>query len=102
MSEDRNKPGVAFWATVVVVVVPILYVVSFGPACWLGDRKVIPESIPRFVYRPLARFLVRYCPDQAGTAMAAYGRWGSGHPDPSGSWLAQEIIKHEYWRMIGY
>jgi hypothetical protein len=31
--KDRKKPGVAFWATVVVVVV-LAYVASFGPANW--------------------------------------------------------------------
>jgi len=29
----RKKPGVAFWATVVMVVVLVLYPLSFGPAC---------------------------------------------------------------------
>jgi len=33
---SRKKPGVAFWATVVVVVA-LLYPISFGPACWLAD-----------------------------------------------------------------
>src|SRR5262249_20222835 len=32
---DRKKPGVAFWATVVVVVALLGYPLSFGPACWL-------------------------------------------------------------------
>jgi hypothetical protein len=31
---SRKKPGVAFWATVVVTVALILYPLSFGPACW--------------------------------------------------------------------
>jgi hypothetical protein len=31
---DRKKPGVAFWSTVVVVVVLVAYPLSFGPACW--------------------------------------------------------------------
>jgi hypothetical protein len=31
---DRKKPGVAFWATVVTVVVLVAYPLSFGPACW--------------------------------------------------------------------
>ena len=31
MSSDRKKPGVAFWATVVVVVVLVAYPLSFGP-----------------------------------------------------------------------
>jgi len=30
---SRKKPGVAFWATVVLVVA-LAYPVSFGPACW--------------------------------------------------------------------
>lgn len=36
MSCDRKKPGVAFWATVVVVVVLVAYPLSFGPACWIN------------------------------------------------------------------
>ena len=28
------KPGAAFWATVAVALLPVLYVVSLGPACW--------------------------------------------------------------------
>jgi hypothetical protein len=92
MTPDRKKPGVAFWATVVVVVVLLAYPLSFGPACWLGDRNVIPEFVLRFAYRPLGIFLVRCCPNWAILKMAAYGRWGSGHPR-SGLWLAREIIK---------
>jgi hypothetical protein len=33
-----KKPGVAFWATVVVVVVLVAYPLSFGPACWITSR----------------------------------------------------------------
>jgi len=32
---SRKKPGVGFWATVVVVVALIGYPLSIGPACWL-------------------------------------------------------------------
>jgi hypothetical protein len=31
---SRKKPGVAFWATVVVIVALVAYPLSFGPACW--------------------------------------------------------------------
>jgi hypothetical protein len=34
MSEPKKKPGVAFWASVVVVAL-LAYPLSFGPACWL-------------------------------------------------------------------
>src|SRR4029077_17647274 len=31
---SRKQPGVAFWATVMFSL-PVLYVLSFGPACWM-------------------------------------------------------------------
>jgi hypothetical protein len=37
MRSDRKKPDVAFWVTVVVVVVLALPI-SFGPACWITSR----------------------------------------------------------------
>jgi len=52
MSEERKKPGVAFWATVVVVVV-LAYPLSLGPACWVSSRMNAGESTVSSVYRPL-------------------------------------------------
>src|SRR5436190_1847296 len=48
MSEDRKKPGWAFWTTVALCV-PVLYVASFGPACWWWQNS---KQISR-LYRPL-------------------------------------------------
>lgn len=31
MDEQRKKPGITFWATVLLVALPILYVLSSGP-----------------------------------------------------------------------
>src|SRR5262245_45738202 len=39
MTTSPKKPGVAFWATVAVVVVAVLYVGCFGPACWGYTRS---------------------------------------------------------------
>jgi hypothetical protein len=50
---DRKKPGVAFWATVVVVCLPLLYVLSFGPACWLVDRGWLSARRASQVFRPI-------------------------------------------------
>ena len=67
MTSDRKKPGVAFWATVVVVVGLMAYPLSFGPACWLTSQQVgFPtsppphEQMPRvmMVYWPLGRVAV--------------------------------------------
>ena len=49
----RNKPGVAFWATVVVVVGLVLYPLSFGPACWITSRLDRGTDLVPVVYRPL-------------------------------------------------
>jgi hypothetical protein len=58
-----KKPGVAFWATVVVVVVLIGYPLSFGPACWLTSQLPGPTGFtqppPRgmCIYGPFVRHI---------------------------------------------
>ena len=56
MSDERKKPGVAFWATVVVVVALVAYPLSWGPWCWYAhavahDRKLMWVGF----YLPLAK-----------------------------------------------
>jgi hypothetical protein len=34
MSEPEKKPSVAFWSTVVSLTL-VVYVLSYGPACWV-------------------------------------------------------------------
>src|SRR5260370_27812230 len=53
MSDDRKKPGVAFWATVVVVVVLVGYPLSFGPACWAVSHADLSENLVNIPYRPI-------------------------------------------------
>jgi hypothetical protein len=56
MTTDRKKPGVAFWATVALVVVLVVYPLSFGPACWLDSRTLLPAWSVRFLrsfYSPM-------------------------------------------------
>src|SRR5262245_21634709 len=47
-----KKPGVAFWATVVVVVVLVAYPLSFGPACWITSRTGLALGTVAIIYRP--------------------------------------------------
>src|SRR5438552_45756 len=49
---DRKKPGVAFWATVVVVVGLMAYALSFGPAVWLVARGYLDKRIAERAYWP--------------------------------------------------
>jgi hypothetical protein len=53
MTPSRKKPGVAFWATVVVAVALVAYPLSFGPACWLVERRILPPRATGIVFRPL-------------------------------------------------
>jgi hypothetical protein len=41
---DRKKPGVAFWAAVVVTVALVGYPLSIGPAYWIQTR--LPWNSP--------------------------------------------------------
>jgi hypothetical protein len=57
MTSDQKKPGMAFWASVVVVVVflALAYPLSYGP--WLVIRKATTTDVWRYperLYRPLA------------------------------------------------
>jgi hypothetical protein len=58
MTLSRKKPGVAFWAAVVLVI-GLLYVASFGPACWLCDRDLLPAQQTRGFYNPVLAAIVR-------------------------------------------
>src|SRR5262249_3491416 len=54
---DRKKPGVAFWATVMVVVLLEAYPLSLGPNFWLAERGAIPvwaDEPIRVFYVPLS------------------------------------------------
>jgi hypothetical protein len=51
---SRTKPGMAFWATVVVVM-GLLYPVSFGPACWITSRCDHGAQFVTVFYRPFLR-----------------------------------------------
>jgi hypothetical protein len=46
MSEHRNADG--WWIVGLLVLSPVLYLLSFGPACWIV-RKVCVPSIPNWV-----------------------------------------------------
>src|SRR5437868_5112684 len=49
---DRKKPGWAFWTTVMFSL-PVLYVLSFGPACWISSRSGIGVGVVNSAYQPM-------------------------------------------------
>ena len=77
---DRKQPGVAFWATVVVVVV-ILYPLAYGPwwyarGKWGGNSRVVRMS--RYLFVPV-EFAGRSCPELLTEPYARYCLWCYDH-----------------------
>jgi hypothetical protein len=69
---DRKKSGVAFWATVVVVVL-VAYPLSLGPACWISSRLGWGATMVSLIYEPL----VFDSPAFARPVAHAYSRLGA-------------------------
>ncbi len=55
MSEPQKKAGVGFWITVALVAVLVGYPLSFGPACWLVRKAILPTKPVAIVYQPLVK-----------------------------------------------
>jgi hypothetical protein len=54
MADAQNKrPGVAFWATIMMLVLLVGYPLSFGPACWMTSQLNAGASAIPVAYRPL-------------------------------------------------
>jgi hypothetical protein len=73
MTPDHKKPTAGFWITVALVAVLVGYPLSFGPACWLTRREVLP-------FRPTAHFygpIIEVASTGPGWIRVAVG-WYSG------------------------
>ena len=84
--ESQKKPGVAFWTTVILVVVS--YPATFGPACWISSRTGIGASVVSAAYAPLTWNLGNAFDRQPtpiiGEALSRYGDLGAA---PHWMWL---------------
>lgn len=64
--DSRQKHNWPFWFAAGTIALPVLYVASFGPACWLGDRQLLPVRLAKSIYRPLALVVMA---DECGEAL---------------------------------
>ncbi len=94
MSENRKKPGVAFWAIVVKALLAA-YVVGFGPAIWFGGQSLSPWVSaaywplgrlavhgPHLIRSPLARYASAF---EFGTMLALRFDYDIDHEGPVGT-----------------
>lgn len=56
---ERKKPGWAFLLTIAFVGLPLLYVVSFGPACWVSSRMGRGAFVVDVAFQPIMRLAYR-------------------------------------------
>src|SRR5579872_1373386 len=64
---------------------PVLYVLSFGPACWLAGCRMVPRRVVSAPYSPLIELAV----SRAGSPLRWYARLGSDN---------SEIIQYQIGR----
>src|SRR5262245_56269147 len=88
MTSDRKKPGVAFWAAVVVVALLVAYPLSFGPACWLVDRGYVAARPVARCYRPII-LLIAKGPERGRAGFRSFVRLFGA--DDSG-WTATRVL----------
>jgi hypothetical protein len=48
----------AKWTLATVIGLPAVYMLSFGPACWISDRAWVPENVVIPIYRPIVDFCI--------------------------------------------
>jgi hypothetical protein len=51
----RNEPNKPVWPWIVglLVLTPVLYAISFGPACWISSRAVVGDDAISVIYLPI-------------------------------------------------
>ena len=64
-----KKPGVAFWATVVALLVAIAYPLSFGPVCLIWGRQICDSPGLLALYEPCIRAA------ESGPAPVQWAMW---------------------------
>lgn len=70
---ENRKHRWTFWVTVMLLIT-VLYAASYGPAFLFMMNEWMPESVFRFLYRPL--FVVfEYCPKSWNHAIYVYLDW---------------------------
>lgn len=90
------KPNWPFWTVAAVFVLPVLYAVSFGPACWISSRTLdrvdrIGARTINLVYQPILSLawdgpsIVRD-PILWYMRLASSDRWEIGHVSGRVQW----------------
>src|SRR5258708_10231235 len=77
MSEERKRT-IWPWVAALLVGLPMMYVASFGPACWLVDHGYLAARPIAKTYLPIVRILE----DDSSVGSAANAYCGLGAEEP--------------------
>jgi len=75
MSEERRPLWP--WIAAMLVGLPVLYVASFGPACWMLSNDLVSYDHVNRVYRPLVQLAV-HGPEGVQKPIRSYVRFWNG------------------------
>jgi hypothetical protein len=96
MTASREKPGVAVWVTVAVVVALIAYPLSYSPACRLADWEVLPRERTHEFYGPLLAVIARSPESVRRLAINYAGLFAEEPVYTHGVWW---IVSDQQWRI---
>jgi len=96
MTDDRKKP-LWPWIVALVVGLPVLYVASFGPACWLTGWCELNGDWLLAAYAPIIR-TINHGPDWLHNFLTSYSLVGA--PKPCGWYVNGDgiITGFRAWR----
>jgi hypothetical protein len=86
MSERQKSAGLAFWAIVTLLVLVVLWPLSWGPYFWFVESGHLPRSLRRVerIYDPL-RLMLDVSPQSVNDLADQYLNWwydGVALPEP--------------------
>jgi hypothetical protein len=89
---DEQRP-VWPWIVALLIGLPVLYVLSFGPACWISSRLGRAEEVVFFIYEPVIPELVM-CGLNYGT-VRSYGELLESESYPVARDVLSRALPHE-------
>src|SRR5262249_14434636 len=70
---DERKTRVWSWIVALLIALPVMYVASFGPACWLCENRTLNQQSAWIAFRPLT-WLCAHGPKPVRASLRQYAR----------------------------
>ena len=92
MSNERKKRTWP-WIVALVISLPVVYLVSFGPACWISSRARIGANAVSTIYHPITTrlFEVPFLPSSTGGITKTLQWYSSVRAAPEWQWQTNDV-----------